>query len=116
MQNPRKVQVKSLFVLLCCRLDQHGKSEVPQRELIDFEKQYDIPIKGISNLTPGPSPASNTDNIGTELRTNAPILNCLCERLWYRDQQEAGPVIRIVWREGVTYNKEYVSSNNAQKT
>lgn len=75
-----------------CRLDQHGKSEVPQRELIDFEKQYDIPIIGISNLSPSP-PAAGPEATGTDLRTTAPVLNCLCERLWYRDQQEAGLVI-----------------------
>ena len=88
-------QIYSIACFSFLRLDQHGKSEVPQRELIDFEKQYDIPIIGISNLTPGPSTAAtNTpDHIGPELRTTAPILNCLCERLWYRDQQEAGLVI-----------------------
>ena len=80
--------VHPLSIQFYYRLDQHGRSEVPQRELIEFEKQYDIPIIGVSNLTASPMDASTHD-----LRTSAPILNCLCERLWYRDQQEAGLVI-----------------------
>ncbi|XP_067944322.1 ciliogenesis and planar polarity effector 2-like [Watersipora subatra] len=75
-------------LVIATKLDQHGRSEVPQKELIEFEKQYNIPIIGVSNFNAGPvDPSHNA------LHTSAPILNCLCERLWYRDQQEAGHVV-----------------------
>ena len=76
------------MLLLLSRLDQHGKSEVPQREMLEFESQYSVPIIGVSNFALGPA-----DAVAHDLRSTAPILNCLCERLWYRDQQEAGLVI-----------------------
>ncbi|XP_059162092.1 ciliogenesis and planar polarity effector 2-like [Physella acuta] len=64
-------------IVIGTKFDQYAHSEVSQRELREFESRWQMPVLKISNNPSQESTSGLTDII--------PVLNCVCERLWYRD-------------------------------
>lgn len=72
---------------LATKLDQLAMSEVTQKDMAEFERNYKIPVMRIRNV-------KDSDHRGTasDLSETAFLLNRLCDCLWMRDQQMAGLV------------------------
>lgn len=68
-------------IVVATKCDQHALSEVPQKEIRDFEKTWKIPVLKIRNIP---------DTTQNEARDTIYILNCICEQLWQRDLILAG--------------------------
>ncbi|KAK6176966.1 hypothetical protein SNE40_015164 [Patella caerulea] len=67
-------------IVLGTKFDQHAHSEVTQRDIRDFESTWNIPILRIKNV-----PYFNQTEAENEVSELVPILNTICEHLWYRD-------------------------------
>nr|XP_006820455.1 PREDICTED: REM2- and Rab-like small GTPase 1-like isoform X3 [Saccoglossus kowalevskii] len=83
----------ALKVVVGTKYDQYAHSEITSRELQDFEHQHKVPILKVKNINKARLNDSEKSPDGrVELDDVAPFLNCLAERLWYRDQIAVGLV------------------------
>ncbi|XP_064599239.1 ciliogenesis and planar polarity effector 2-like [Liolophura sinensis] len=72
-------------IVMGTKFDLHAHSEITQREIRDFEHQWNIPILRIRNV-----PDYQQNKTKTDLNEVAPLLNTICEYLWQRDLILAG--------------------------
>ncbi|XP_071110388.1 ciliogenesis and planar polarity effector 2-like [Haliotis cracherodii] len=72
-------------VVIGTKFDQHAHSEITQRDIRDFESTWKIPILKIKNV-----PEYHHTDSRNDLSDVLPILNSICEHLWYRDVLLAG--------------------------
>ena len=77
------MSISSSFITILntiTRFDQHAHSEIPQKSIRDFERNWRIPVLRIANV----------DERDDSFAKVAGILGIVCEHLWHRDLRLGG--------------------------
>ncbi|XP_063951000.1 ciliogenesis and planar polarity effector 2-like [Lytechinus pictus] len=84
-----------LLFVIGTKYDQYNRSEITSRELLDFQKQWQVPILKLKNvLKPTESNALLAGDSCAEVDDVAPAMNTLVEYLWIHDQVLTGNIER----------------------
>ncbi|XP_011675035.2 ciliogenesis and planar polarity effector 2 [Strongylocentrotus purpuratus] len=82
-----------LLVVIGTKYDQYNRSEITSRELLDFQKQWQVPILKLKNvLKPTETNALLAGDSCAEIDDVAPVMNTLVEYLWIHDQVLSGNI------------------------